>query len=86
MSILQLSIENSIRRISVLKLLNSLLEFAPSQSVIIAEAFCELQRNQSDREFQKRQLMHYTDGIEGCGYLLETQIKEHFFKALEKIL
>ena len=56
------------------------MEIAPEQVQILGEVLTELQgRGESAK------IIHYTDGIKGCGLLLEEKIQASFFNILSRV-
>ena len=73
---------NAIRRLSAFKLLDFLFEVAPDQSSpLLAETFTALQ----DGGVSGRKIIHYTEGIKGCGLFLEEKIQTTVFSILMKV-
>ena len=72
--------QNAIRRLSAFNLLDFLFEVSQTSSLILAETFTSLQADDKGRN-----IIHYTEGIKGCGLSLEEKLQGVVFSILGKV-
>ena len=74
------STKNAIRRLAAFRLIDRLLETQVDEKSIVEliQWFTSFQAN-------SKLLLHYTDGISGCGIFFEEKLREAFFSILTKL-